>query len=81
MWRMYWLLAVVSVLSACTDEAGARRVLAQEGYTNIKITGYSTMCGDGDDFATGFSATNAVDRHVEGAVCSGTWKGHTIRFK
>lgn len=79
------LLAVASVatlaLAACSDGDTARRVLIQQGYTEIEITGYSPFsCGKDDSFATGFVATSPAGIRISGTVCSAFFKGATIRF-
>jgi hypothetical protein len=68
---------------ACTDEPLARRVLADQGYTDVVLTGYDPwMCGRDDDYSTGFRATSQSGAKVSGAVCSAfLTKGATIRFK
>jgi len=68
-------------LRGCTDEDGARRVLQQNGYKDITITGYRWgMGGEKDTYVTGFEATSPSGARVSGAVCSGLFKGSTIRF-
>lgn len=67
--------------NGCTRPDVAMRVLSENGYTNIEITGYRFfMCGEGDQFATGFTATSPNGTFVSGCVCSGWMKGATIRF-
>ena len=69
------------ILSACTDAPKAERVLRQNGYTNIEITGYRAfMGGEEDTCVTGFKAKSPTGQIVTGAVCSGFMKGATIRF-
>lgn len=67
----------------CTNPNGARRVLEQQGYTNIVITGWDAFaCGEDDTFSTGFVATNPAGIKVRGVVCQGLiFKNSTIRFK
>lgn len=71
----------------CSDESGAKELLAKQGYTEIKITGYRPFaCSDDDDMSTGFSAKNQNGVIVTGTVCStyggnaGFGKLATIRF-
>lgn len=67
-------------LCACTNERGARHALEDEGYENIKITGYAPFsCGEDDLSSTGFKATNVKGREVRGVVCCGAFKGCTVR--
>lgn len=78
-------LAIIVALSAfvllgCTDEPGARRVLESMGFTDITITGWRWLsCGEEDGWRTGFRA-RLNGRQVSGVVCSGIFKGQTIRF-
>lgn len=75
------ILAAILFMSGCTAPDKATQVLRDQGYTNIEITGYAWfMCGDKDKFSTGFRATAPTGATVEGAVCSGWFKGYTIRF-
>ena len=80
--KLLILIAVLGIATlSCTDEKGALRILENEGYTNIVLTGYDAYgCSDSDDFSTGFTATNSHGKQVVGVVCSGMCKGYTIRF-
>lgn len=74
------LVALIAAGVACTDEEGATRVLKQQGYTEVRMTGYKAgLCSD--TYASGFEATSPNGMRVEGAVCSGVLKGYMIRFK
>jgi hypothetical protein len=75
-------VAVMGVsLIGLSDEEGAKRVLDNEGYTNVQMTGTNSFsCGGGDLYRTGFKATNLNKKSVEGTVCSGIFKGNTIRL-
>ena len=69
------------LFSGCTDRPTAERVLRQNGYTNIEITGYRWgMGGENDTYVTGFRAKSPSGQVVTGAVCNGFLKGATIRF-
>lgn len=79
------LIAVVlslGVLIGCTDAPNATRVLEQNGYKDVQMTGYRWfICGDDYTYQTGFAATNiASGQHVTGAVCSGIFKGNSIKL-
>lgn len=77
----FLLVIFVVVPSACTDPAGTRRVLTQQGYTNIETTGYRFFGGDKSDvYATGFAATAPNGDRVTGCVTSGIFKGNTVRL-
>ena len=78
--KKFLLLAAVLV-AGCTAQNTAKRVLAQQGYSDVRITGYRLfMCAESDDFSTGFEATSPSGVRVTGAVCSGWLKGATVRF-
>lgn len=69
-------------MTACTKPGEARRVLEQQGYTNITITGWRPlMAGKDDSVSTGFEATSPSGQRVSGAVTGGlVFKGSTIRL-
>lgn len=74
------LLLSACLLSACTDSEKAIRALQGAGYQRIEITGYSVFgCSEEDTFRTAFKATSSNGQPVEGVVCSGVFKGATIR--
>lgn len=67
-------------LMSCTDPDKAKRVLEQDGFTDIELCGYSWFaCGD-DFFKTCFKAKKS-NKEISGTVCSGFLKDATIRFK
>lgn len=74
---------LISFFSACTAPNEARRILEQQGYTNIQIKGYSLLtCSEDDWFRTGFVATGPTGQRVEGVVCRGLlFKNSTIRLR
>lgn len=80
-------LAILSVMGlalmmgvGCTDADGARKALKQRGFTNIETTGYRfTGCSKGDVYQTGFQAKGPSGEYVTGVVCSGWFKGNTVR--
>ena len=72
---------LIFLASACTDEAASRTALENYGFTEIRFTGFDMWaCGKGDDFATGFVATNPTGKRVTGTVCCGLLKSCTVRF-
>lgn len=75
-------LLVISTFNGCTDKENAERILSQDGYTDIQITGYTFFACSSDDFQrTGFIAKKG-NKLIEGSVCSGLlFKNSTIRFK
>lgn len=79
--KKFLLVLSVMILAGCTDSNVAQRTLSGAGYKNIQITGYSVFgCSDDDFFHTGFKATGADGAQVSGTVCSGFFKGATIRM-
>lgn len=80
------VLLVVALLvfilpSGCTSESTARRVLDEQGYTQVEITGWRPFMKSKYDFySTGFKAVSPSGKVVTGAVTSGFFKGSTIRF-
>lgn len=75
------LLCFVSAIAGCTDNESATRILTQQGYTNINITGYQYFgCSNDDSIHTGFTAKTVTGASVSGVVCSGLMKSSTIRL-
>lgn len=77
-------LLLVSVLFGCTssnDFSNGKKQLEQQGYTNVKNTGYNFFCcGKKETFSTGFECKDKNGNTVKGCFCSDFWKGLTIRF-
>lgn len=78
----YVLLATAIFLAAgCTDGPGATQALQSSGFRDVAVTGYRYFgCGEEDVFRTGFEATGQSGRRVSGVVCSGFFKGYTVRL-
>lgn len=78
------LAAAVAVflLVGCTDETGARHALRSAGLHPTEVGGYGWFGCDSksDFFSTKFTAMNPEGELVSGVVCSGFFKGKTIRF-
>lgn len=74
---------LVALLSGCTNGSEATRILKENGYKNIRMTGYSWFaCSKEDWYHTGFSAVSPSGNNVQGTVCSGLiFKNSTIRFE
>jgi len=67
--------------NGCSQPEQATRVLQQQGYTEIEITGWRPMmAGKDDTYSTGFRAKSPSGAIVTGAVTSGVFKGSTIRL-
>ena len=72
----------IGILSSCTDETGAERILKANGFSEIEFTGYAWLNCDKDAFSTGFTAKGPTGIPVKGDVCSGMFfKNSTIRFE
>lgn len=68
-----------TTLSGCTQPDQAIQVLTRDGYTEIYIEGYDWFgCSEDDTFRTKFSAIKNGQK-VQGVVCSGYFKGSTVR--
>ena len=77
---IFLVVVVVALLSGCTQPEKATRALEGSGYTNVNITGFNWFgCDKNDSFHTGFTATGANGKPVEGVVCGNLFKGATIR--
>ena len=77
------LIMLVSLFIGCTNADQTKRILSDQGYTNIEITGYAWFsCGQDDWIRTSFIAVSPAKKYVKGAVCSGfIFKNSTIRFE
>ncbi|QBX06758.1 hypothetical protein H1O16_gp345 [Burkholderia phage BcepSaruman] len=80
--KLVLAVALVAALTGCTRPDQARRLLTQQGYTQIEITGYAPFaCSKDDTFHTEFRAVSAAGHQVQGVVCSALLKGATIRLE
>ena len=78
---MIALLVIFSVSKGCSRPDHARKVLEDQGYTEIRITGWRPfMAGEKESYSTGFEAISPSGKEVSGAVTGGLFKGSTIRF-
>lgn len=76
------LILVGLCVSGCTQPDRAHRVLADQGYTEIKLHGYDWWnCSEEDTYKDKFTAKSPTGKDVSGVVCAGLFfKGSTIRF-
>lgn len=74
------LAMMAGLLSGCTESGKARRILENDGYVDVNITGWRPLaCGKDDWYSTGFVAKKN-GKTIEGTVCSGlVFKSSTIR--
>ena len=78
--RFLWVAVAAAVLVGCTDAEEAKRAVENIGGTDVKITGFRFFGCDREGFRTGFTATSATGKRISGVVCSGWFKGATVRF-
>jgi len=75
------LVGAVLMTVGCSRPQSARRVLDLNGFTQVQTHGYIMYgCGQGDTFATKFTALSPTGVPVTGVVCEGLLKGATIRI-
>lgn len=69
-------------MTGCTvNREDAVRALEAQGMKDVRIGGYSFWgCSDKDTFKSSFKAVGANGKPVSGTVCSGVFKGITVRF-
>ena len=78
--RIFMMVAVIAVLAGCSSKTDAEKALTSAGYTDIVTDGYSMFgCSDDDSFKTKFTANGPTGVKTTGVVCSGWFKGATIR--
>lgn len=79
---LFFIATLIQLLFlSCTDDYNTRRVLEENGYTEISITGYDAWgCHEGDWSSTGFIAKSPSGIRVRGVVCGGLGS-YTIRMK
>lgn len=79
------LLLLSFFTAGCEPEPStATRVLEDEGFANIELTGWQPFsCSDSDAMNTGFNASRTMPdgttRNVSGVVCCGWLKSCTVR--
>ena len=79
---LFLILCLTLLFGGCTDKETATRILKQDGFTHIELTGYSFWgCSRDDTFSTGFVAQKN-GKTIEGSVCNNFFfKNATIRYK
>lgn len=67
------VIALSALLSACSDQDGAQRILEGQGYTEIQMLGspWFAGCSKEDLYVDEFRATNFAGKPSHGVVCSG----------
>lgn len=75
------LIIIAMMLAGCYSNGDATKALQESGYTEIELYGHAMWsCGKDDTFSTEFKAKSPSGTVVTGAVCSGWFKGKTIRL-
>lgn len=63
--RILIAVAFVLFIGGCTDNDNAQRILSQNGYTNISMTGYNFFsCSESDFYHSGFRALSPDGKHT-----------------
>lgn len=75
-------IAALTILVGCgVNPQTATRALEAQGLTQVDIGGWSMFgCGQEDNFKSSFKAVGANGQKVTGTVCSGWFKGVTVRY-
>lgn len=77
--KIFAILTII-ILAGCTDPQTAIRVLKNEGLEKVAIGSYSFFgCAEGDFYRTEFVGYKNGSK-ISGVVCSGLFKGVTIRY-
>ena len=80
--KLVLAVAILVGITGCTSQDKSMKVLQAQGYTDVQMTGYSFFsCDKKDTYSDGFTAKSPNGSKVQGAVCSGVFKGYTIRFE
>lgn len=81
------IILCILLVSCTANEDSTIRILENEGYTNISLTGYDWFgCGKEDISSVKFTAEKynpytKESNTVTGTVCKGVLKGYTIRYE
>jgi hypothetical protein len=79
------IIGCIVALAGCSSETDfdkGKKQLEQQGYSDVKNTGWNTFCCDKNDgFSTGFIAKTKIGEEVRGCFCSNFGKGVTIRYE
>ncbi len=76
------LFACVGCFTNNEDFRKGKNQLEQQGYSDIRDTGYNFFCCDDKDlYSSGFVCLDKNGNVVKGCICSGVFKGVTIRFQ
>lgn len=74
-------ILLLTLFTGCSDKTGVKAFLESQGYTSVTTEqGNIMFCGKGDISATKFWAKSPTGFDTKGVVCSGVFKGKTIRY-
>lgn len=75
------IFSIAECSGACDDPDRSEQALRAQGFKDITFGKHGTFeCGEGDNSALTFTATNPVGNRVSGVVCCGFTKACTVRF-
>ena len=76
------LVGCIMGIGCKVSDGRARRVLDDQGFTDVKLGGDAWWsCGKDDSETRSFTAINARGQRIEGVVCCGVWgKACTVRW-
>ena len=79
------LLALMIAVTGCSSDNDfnkGKKLLEDQGYTDVVNTGHSFFCcDDKDTYSTGFKCKDKQGNEVKGCFCSSLTKGVTIRYE
>jgi hypothetical protein len=81
--KQFILAATITALCvACTQPDHAKKILEDQGYTDVRMDGYDWLnCSKDDVYHDKFTAKSPAGKKVSGVVCAGLlFKGATIRL-
>jgi len=79
--RLLILAAALSLAGCSTPPGTARESVEAMGLHDIQVGGIDLLgCGKDDFVGRNFTAKNSEGRTVKGVVCTGMFKGATVRF-
>lgn len=73
-------IAALSLTACGVNHQAGKRVVESHGFTDVVIGGYAFFSCGKDEFASSFTAKDANGNPVSGAICSGWFKGYTVRL-
>lgn len=69
------------ILGSCTvDERTAKRILGAQGFTDVKLTGYSIFgCSKDQQRRSGFDAKDVRGNEISGVLCQDLFGSTSVR--